>query len=795
MLQNLFLLIYLGTLSQELTLNQVMEDPVWLGEIPSQVRVSTDGSAAYFQIDQPIPQMPAYRKVDLKSGKVEACSGEGLAQALRSQIFTNGELSLVEVEGDIWRLGKNGSLSPLISRKGNLSFVRFIGKTTFVFRDGIDLHLFDSETGASRQISDFALKDEDDEKDTWYSAEEKTMLKFVENLHKREEYSKEFRDMKRDLGVLSVPKTVHLGSGRSLGYAGVPGSDRFLVDVSPDMKYLSFVSNLSDTGPNTEFADFINKEVAVRAKPARSKVGKEKADYQLHLYDREADELVKVDLSKLPEIATDRLEKIRAEQEERDKDFLEKAPEGPRMVTILPGGFSADGSKFLATAISTDWKDKWIFLVDVKTGEPSLVHHHYDEAWVQIYARDLGTGRGDYHDYVSTNGWWRADGKKIVFLSDESGYQHLYQYDLSSGKTEALTSGDWEVNNPMESHDGKDWFFHATKEHPGEVHFYRMPIDGGTPTRLTEGEGMHYVRMSHDNKVMVDYFSETNYPPVLRVKLGRGTWKPLFDGVSDAFKSYNFVKPEHVTYKNRDGKMVHARLYRPENPNGAGVVFVHGAGYLQNAHKGWSGYYREYMFHNLLLREGYTVLDPDYQASAGYGRDWRTAIYRYMGDKDLTDVLDGASYLKDEVGVDGERVGVYGGSYGGFITLMALFTSPGTFKAGAALRPVTDWSYYNHWYSSRILNTPFNDPLAYRRSSPIYFAENLQDHLLICHGMVDDNVQFQDSVRLAQKLIELRKKNWELAAYPVEPHGFKTPSSWYDEYRRIHELFNRVLLP
>ena len=195
----------------------------------------------------------------------------------------------------------------------------------------------------------------------------------------------------------------------------------------------------------------------------------------------------------------------------------------------------------------------------------------------------------------------------------------------------------------------------------------------------------------------------------------------------------------------------YARLFTPEmvgarrDPRRPAVVFVHGAGYLQNAHKYWSSYYREYMFHNLLASRGYVVLDPDYRASAGYGRDWRTAIYRHMGGKDLEDVVDGAKFLVDTQKVNAKRIGVYGGSYGGFITLMAMFTTPDMFAAGAALRPVTDWSHYNHGYTSNILNEPQNDPEAYRKSSPIYFAEGLKGALLICHGMVDTNVLFQDS--------------------------------------------------
>jgi dipeptidyl aminopeptidase/acylaminoacyl peptidase len=187
------------------------------------------------------------------------------------------------------------------------------------------------------------------------------------------------------------------------------------------------------------------------------------------------------------------------------------------------------------------------------------------------------------------------------------------------------------------------------------------------------------------------------------------------------------------------------------------------------------------------------VLDVDYRASAGYGRDWRTAIYRHMGGKDLDDIVDGAKYLAASQKVNPQRIGVYGGSYGGFITLMAMFTAPGTFAAGAALRPVTDWAHYNHSYTTSILNQPQDDHDAYRQSSPIYFAEGLKGALLICHGMVDTNVFFQDSVRLAQRLIELRKENWELAVYPVENHGFEQETSWADEYRRILNLFETNL--
>jgi dipeptidyl aminopeptidase/acylaminoacyl peptidase len=222
-------------------------------------------------------------------------------------------------------------------------------------------------------------------------------------------------------------------------------------------------------------------------------------------------------------------------------------------------------------------------------------------------------------------------------------------------------------------------------------------------------------------------------------------------------------------------------------------MVVHGAGYLQNVHFGWSNYFHEFMFHTLLTRHGYVVIDMDYRASAGYGRAWRTAIYRQMGHPELEDLQDGVAWLVAHKSVDPRRVGVYGGSYGGFMTYMALFRAPDLFAAGAALRPVSDWTYYNDEYTSNILNRPEEDPEAYTKSSPIEYVAGLRKPLLICDGMQDDNVFFQDNVRLVQRLIELKKENFETAIYPVESHGFVQPTSWLDEYRRIFKLFERTL--
>jgi len=193
-----------------------------------------------------------------------------------------------------------------------------------------------------------------------------------------------------------------------------------------------------------------------------------------------------------------------------------------------------------------------------------------------------------------------------------------------------------------------------------------------------------------------------------------------------------------------------------------------------------------------LLQEGYTVLDFDYRGSSGFGRDYRTDIYRSMGIKDVDGAVSAAEYLVREHGVDPDRIGMYGVSYGGFFTLMSLFRYPGVFAAGVSNDGVTDWAHYSDSWTSRILNLPHEDPEAYRTSSPIYHAEGLEDPLLLVHGLIDDNVHFQDAARLVQRLIEL-EKDFDVMFYPVERHNFAYEEGRYDYYRRMAEFFRRHL--
>ena len=457
---------------------------------------------------------------------------------------------------------------------------------------------------------------------------------------------------------------------------------------------------------------------------------------------------------------------------------------------------SDDGGLALAHVRASNNKDRWLVAVDPDTGKVRTLDTLHDDAWV----REVG-GFGA----VDPSYGLLPDQQHVWFLSERDGWMHLYTVDATAAQPAArqLTQGRWEIDSVTLSADGKKFYINSSEVDSGERHIYAMPIDGGGRTRLTSMTGGSTGEASPDDRTLGLVYSSSTRPNEVYVMPNRAgaAATQVTTSTSEEWRSFKWIEPQLVTYRTRDGVDVHARMFTPEmagakrDPAAPAVVFVHGAGYLQNAHKFWSSYYREYMFHNLLASKGYVVLDPDYRASAGYGRDWRTAIYRHMGGKDLEDVVDGARYLVATQKVNPKRIGVYGGSSGGFITLMAMFTTPDVFAAGAALRPVTDWTHYNHDYTANILNEPQADAEAYRKSSPIYFADGLKGALLICHGMVDTNVLFQDSVRLVQRLIELRKENWSVAPFPVENHGFEEETSWADEYKRILKLFEDTLKP
>jgi dipeptidyl aminopeptidase/acylaminoacyl peptidase len=453
----------------------------------------------------------------------------------------------------------------------------------------------------------------------------------------------------------------------------------------------------------------------------------------------------------------------------------------PRQVELGQPVWSEDGAKAYMVGRAADNKDRWIFALDAATAKTRTLVDIHDDAWVSDVPATTAAG-------------WMKNDREVYFESERTGYSQLYAVPFDGGEPRALTSGNWEVLGVRQSRDKAKFYLTGSFDTPFENQLYEMDAEGGTLTRRTNAPGKHATTVSPDDRWIADIYSFTNKPPELYVQENRplAESRKLTTSPAPDFFEYAWQDAPIVQFTARDGVKVPARVFKPASfrRGGPAVVFVHGAGYLQNVDRWWSSnYYREYMFHHILMERGFLAIDVDYRGSAGYGRDWRTAVYEHMGGKDLDDIVDAAKYVVSEYGVDPRKVGLYGGSYGGFLTLMGMFTQPDVFAAGAALRPVSDWAYYNQGYTADILNLPQTDSEAYRKSSPIYFAQGLKGALLICHGMVDTNVEFQDTVRLTQKLIELRKENWQVAMYPVENHSFVEPSSWADEYKRVLKLF------
>lgn len=554
------------------------------------------------------------------------------------------------------------------------------------------------------------------------------------------------------------------------------------VQISTSERFIVFRLDHIDDQKATEYMNYVTDDGEAKSMKARSKVSGKDPKHEVAIYDLERDTVYLVQFGGLPDIR-------------KKPDYLTTDPstgalyDSDRLVVPHPLHFALNSDANFMDIRSTDNKDRWIASLDLQTGKLTTYIQQHDEAWIG------GPGISSWN-MVEGNLGWIADGKAFYYQSEESGYSHLYKYDIAAGKGTQLTSGQWEVHEIKLSKDHKFAYLLTNRSHPGNRDIEKIDLQTGKSQAIFNKSGYHDALLSPNEKQFAIRFSYKNKPweIYLANNAANATWVQITSSTTTNFSNHSWYDPDVITVANETDEKVYARLYKPNAPNGAAVIFVHGAGYLQNAHNYWSTYYREYMFHNLLREMGFTVLDMDYRASEGYGRDHRTAIYRQMGGADLRDHLFGRNYLIDSLGVDSTRIGIYGGSYGGFITLMALLTEPGKFKCGAALRAVTDWMHYNHEYTSNILNYPETDTEAYRKSSPINYAENLQDRLLILHGMVDDNVQFQDVVRLSQRFIELGKTNWDLAVYPVQAHGFTEANSWHDEYRRILELFTTTLL-
>jgi len=761
------------TFSQEIKLEEIMKGNEFIGHQPQNHQFSWDGKRIYFDWNpnNELGNSTYFLEKGMKEAKM--LPNEEIKDLyIPNDVQENKKVRYYLKDGALFSYDTQKKVHYKLIHTQDYIFDLQVNKNSDIiyFKQNNNLFKFDTKTNTFQQITNFksGKKPSISDETSYLEEQQKELFQFIQDKNKK----KAWNEQKYSAQNEKFPKAFYYEN-----------QDIENIQISADEKFVVFRLSTYPSGLETTYENHITSSGYTKSSKAREKVSTYAlSSHKMAIYNIEKDSVYFVSFSSLSDI---RKNPSYLSLYPNYKEFADK----DKQIVMQSTLFSDNGVHCILDIKSFDNKDRWIVRLDLKNNKIEELEHQHDPAWIG------GPGISEWNFENGTFGFLK-DNETIYFQSEESGFSHLYTLHVLTKKKKQLTDGKWEVRGVKISKDKNYFYISANKSHPGNLDFYKLDINSGKLETILSEDGAHDVVFSPDEKQLAILYSYKNKPWELFVAENKVNTKKIqiTNSTSKAFNAISWMNPELISFEASDKTKVYARLYAPEKKNGAAVIFVHGAGYLQNAHNHWSSYYREFMFHNLLVKKGFTVLDIDYRASDGYGRDFRTGIYRDMGGLDLSDNLDGRELLISKYGIDSKRVGIYGGSYGGFITLMALLKEPGKFKCGAALRSVTDWAHYNLEYTSNILNFPETDPEAYRKSSPIYYAENLQDKLLMLHGMVDDNVQFQDITRISQRFIELGKQNWELAVFPVEAHGFKTTSSWLDEYRRILKLFEENLL-
>jgi dipeptidyl aminopeptidase/acylaminoacyl peptidase len=450
---------------------------------------------------------------------------------------------------------------------------------------------------------------------------------------------------------------------------------------------------------------------------------------------------------------------------------------------------SASGTYVAIDYIDPPMKNREIVVYNVNDLSAKTVFKNHTDGWL-----------------YNTNMEFAPETDKLMFQSEKEGWNHIYTVNPDGSKLTQHTFGSYDI--PWATWiDGQHIVMATSEMDRGERQLYKLDLRSNMPTKLTSDEGYRKgFELSPDRRYVVyekTYFNEPFELYVVDTVIPKRETR-LSHTIPDSFYDYDWQKEDYVQFTGRDGNTrLSMSVLKPEKRNPKGnpvVVFVHGAGSLQNVYKGWSNsYWREYMFNQYLTHRGYYVIEVDYRHSTGYGRKFREDVTNWMGKYETHDIVDGLSFLADNYDMaDTSRVGIYGGSYGGFMALYTVGVAPEHFDAAVGLRSVTNWENYYHtnpWYTLPRLGTPEKNPENYARSSPITYADSLKRPVLLLHGLIDNNVGFQDAAQYIERLIQSGNKNFEMMMYPTERHSFRDDDAWNDEYRRIYGFFEKHLKP
>lgn len=778
-----------------ITLEQIMSDPDWFARSPESWYWGVDSKHIFYQQKQlgnPIRDLYTVGLLDNTTTRVSLSELHGAAD--KNGVLNAERTHKVYIfNGDVFvKALANNEVKQLTFTSKQEKMPLFLLNGDIAYQIDSAFYRHSLTTGQVKELANIVMADDPEASisgESYLAKEQHKLIEYIA-LQQRNSDLKDARKQRLATENNFVNNvTYFFGKENQLVHASLsPAGDRILVSIT-DKKS---PRDKTDIMPN-----YITKDGTIAAEEVRARVANNRQyNEELYVINLVDGSQTKLAYENLPDFDKDVLAKVKSENFAREgKRYYSQT--STRNIHVLnmdtPIQWSDNGQNLAIMLEAWDNKTRWLTTVDFDKNILVTQHKLEDEAWINWSFNEFG--------WLSVN---NNDG--LYYLSEESGYSHLYYKGLTD-KPIQLTSGKFEVSDVTLSLNKQSFFFKANKKHPGIYEVYQVGLNKNLVALTNLGGQNNYSVSPDESKLLIEHSTVTMPPELYVIDLAdtennaieMQQAQKITDTVTPEFLAMPWSSPTVVAIpSSKQREPIYSKVYLPKDydvtaEKNRAVMFSHGAGYLQNSHMGWSGYFREYMFHSMLVQQGYVVIDMDYRASAGYGRDWRTAIYRHMGKPEVEDMRDGVEWLVANANVDEKRVGTYGGSYGGFLTLMSMFTDPDLFASGSALRLVSDWAYYNHGYTSNILNTPEDDAIAYERSSPIYFAEGLSKPLLINAPMVDDNVFFEDTVRLVQRLIELEKQDFETAIYPVEPHGFVQPSSWLNEYRRIYKLFENTL--
>ncbi len=397
---------------------------------------------------------------------------------------------------------------------------------------------------------------------------------------------------------------------------------------------------------------------------------------------------------------------------------------------------------------------------DIRTGDSSVMLHEEDKYWINV---------DDSFHFLN-------DGKEFLWPSERTGHRHLYLYRANGELQHAITKGDWDVEEVAGvDEERRQIYYLSTEDSPLERQLYSIGLDGKKKHRITAGKGTYSVSIAPSYDAMLETFSSLTQPPVRTLRKIDGaeiaTYIPADRSLLD---TYEVLPTEIVKVKSADGQDMYARMIKPANfsPDHKYpvLVAVYGGPHAQTVRDSWTGA----SFDQVMANKGYLIWQVDNRGSFGRGHTWESAVYRNLGATELADQKAGIEYLKTLPYADTSRMGIYGWSYGGYMTLYSLTNAPGLFKAGAAGAPVTSWRNYDSIYTERYMGLPEANEKAYESTSPVTHAGDLTAKLLILHNVEDDNVHFQNTMQMAEAL-EKADKQFRMVIYPQKAHGVSGP--------------------